>query len=174
MSSLIRYPKVPLWRRGTALAVDCLPVGLISALAANNLVIWLLLFIPIWLGLRVAVVLNNQGQSLGRWAFNMRIAELHKGKTPLLPVLLKREALIGLECGLAVFGLMRLGPMAAWAVILLLPLLGDACVMLADPINKQTLHDRIAATAVISSRRGYRLDLKIRKIVAIVRQRMKK
>ncbi|MFE4105875.1 RDD family protein [Almyronema epifaneia] len=174
MSALTRYPKVPIWRRAAALAVDCLPAGGFSILAANHLGFWLMVFVPVWLGLRVAVGLNRQGQSLGRWAFNLRVAKLHQGKMPLLPDLLKREAVVGLECALAVFGMMQLGPMAAWAVILLLPLLGDCALALADPVNKQTFHDRIAGTVVIPSRRGYDLDLRLKKWFAIIRQSVKK
>lgn len=165
-----RIPKVPIWRRGCALLVDVLPIGLISILLGSNFILDLL----IWLGLRVLVVSANQGQSLGRWAFDMSVIDQRFRKTPGLLELFKREALTGIGVFLAVFGVTNLNPSTAQYLMLLLPLAADCSVAYFDPLRQQAFHDRIAGTMVIASRRGYSLDLKIQQWVAQLRRFVKK
>ncbi|MEO0825663.1 MAG: RDD family protein [Cyanobacteria bacterium J06635_15] len=159
-TALIRYPIVPIWRRGAALIVDCLPAWVIAALAGDLFLGFLVLFWIVWAGLRVAVVSQQHGQSLGRWAFNLRVAELETGRTPQIQDLIKREAIVGLGAALAVYSLSHLGQNGAW-VLLCLPLLGDCCIAFTDATKRQAFHDQIANTIVVKSRRGYGLDHKI-------------
>lgn len=158
---LIRYPIVPIWRRGAALWVDFLPAWLIAALAGNLFLGFLVLFLVVWAGLRVAAVSQQHGQSLGRWAFNLRVAELTTGRTPQVQDLAKREAIVGFGVVLSIYGLSHMGQNGAWA-LLCLPLLGDCCVVFIDAATRrQAFHDQVADTIVVKSRRGYGLSHKI-------------
>ncbi|MHC5824783.1 MAG: RDD family protein, partial [Nostoc sp.] len=65
------YPKAEIGRRGMALGLDFLGVWLVSSLLGSSNIgiqfVEILVFIILWLVLRVLVPYNNQGQSLGRW-----------------------------------------------------------------------------------------------------------
>lgn len=163
------FPKVQIWRRGCALFVDMLPLWLISSLFGDNFFIDLL----IWLGLRVLVVLKTQGQSLGRWAFDMRVVEERSGRVPEATALAKREILTGVGLILALNGVAKIDPFNAQYLMLLLPLAADCGIACFDPVRQQTFHDRVAGTFIVNSRRGYSLDLKIKKWVAQLRRFMK-
>jgi uncharacterized RDD family membrane protein YckC len=97
------YPKAEIGRRGMALALDFLGVWLISSLLGSGdlgiQLIQILIFLIAWLVLRVLVVYNNQGQSLGRWAFDLKVLEVEDGeimgRIPRLQALVTREAIIG-------------------------------------------------------------------------------
>ncbi len=164
------FPRLPLWRRGAALAID-----LLTALAASLLVggaAWLV-FLPIWWGLRVAVVVANRGQSLGRWAFDLKVTDLRYGKTPDIVTLSKREGVTGVGGLLILIGVQSLSVTNASLLFLVIPLLADCAMAWADPGYQQTLHDRVADTSVIPSRRGYSLDLKLKRLFAQFGSRMK-
>jgi len=53
-------------------------------------------------------------------------------------------------------------------------LVADCCSALADEEAQQAFHDRIARTIVIQTRRGFSLDLRLKKLVAQVRRHMQK
>lgn len=159
-SALIRYPIVPIWRRGAALIVDCLPPWIVGIWAGNLILGFLILFLAVWVGLRVLVVNQQNGQSLGRWAFNLRVAELETGRTPQVADLAKREAMVGFGAALAIYSLIHLGQNGAW-LVLCLPLLGECSLAFFDSTKRQAFHDQIAHTIVVKSRRGYGLDRKI-------------
>ncbi|MFM6395582.1 RDD family protein, partial [Planktothrix sp.] len=98
-------PKVPMWRRYAALGIDFLLVGLVCfALSANGLTL-LFVFMISWLVCRVVVVSKNQGQSLGRWAFDIRVVDSQFYRTPRLLELTKREVVIGLAAFLFLLSL---------------------------------------------------------------------
>ncbi|MBD1940516.1 RDD family protein [Microcoleus sp. FACHB-68] len=164
-----RLPKVPMWRRACALFVDILPVWLLSSLLVNSFILDFL----VWLGLRVLLVSANQGQSLGRWAFDMKVVDERFGKSPGLLELTKREVLTGIGASLAVFGVTNLNPSTAQYLLLIVPLLLDCSLAYFDPMRKQAFHDRFAATMVVSTRRGYSLDIKVKKWVAQLRRFVK-
>lgn len=165
---------VPLWKRGAALGVDFLVVGLISAFLSMSAAAQASLFIVGWLFMRVVVVSKNRGQSLGRWAFNMQVVDGQRSKTPELMALTKREGLIALGAALAFLGVMNFGPTAAWALLLFIPLGLDCGVAYANPSLGQAFHDQIAGTYVVQSRLGYSLDIKLKKIVADAQRRVKR
>lgn len=169
-----QYPKAPPWRRGAALGLDFLGAAIVSVIFGLNLLALTVSFLLCWFGLRVVLVLRNQGQSLGRWALDMKVIDAQYGTLPLFQALIKREGVVGFECLLFLIGLVNLNPSSAWALLLFLPLGADCIVAFADPLKRQTFHDRIARTFVLQSRRGYSLDLKIKRLVADARQRMKK
>lgn len=164
-----RLPKVQIWRRGCAFSIDALPVFLIGALLGGS---WLVQLI-IWFILRIVIVSRTQGQSFGRWAFDMRVVDERTGKTPGLLELFKREGLTGIGLIMAITGFTNLSPSTAQYMLLLLPVAIDCGVANFDPQLQQAFHDRIAGTMVIATRRGYSLDLKVKRWVAQLRRFVK-
>ncbi|MBH8561344.1 RDD family protein [Nostoc sp. CENA67] len=175
------YPKAEIWRRGMALGLDFLGVWLVSSLLGSNSIgiqfAQILIFVIGWLVLRVLVVYNNQGQSLGRWAFDLKILEVEDGQVvsriPELQALLKREAIVCFGALLVSIALnnIRANPTA---ILLLLPLAIDCGNALSDTQLRQALHDRYAGTFIVSSRRGYSLDLKVKRLVEKVRRNVRR
>jgi len=126
------------------------------------------------MGLRVFVVSNNQGQSLGRWALDIKVIDGKSSKTPGQVTLAKREGILGF-C--ALFAALGLGIGLANGISLLLlvaPLVADCGMAYADAEAQQAFHDRVATTIVIQTRRGYSLDLRLKKWFAQVARRMQK
>ena len=67
-----RSPKAPFERRAYAFLIDFILVWLISSLV-TNLFLEFIVFTFLWLALRAIVVQANKGQSLGRWAMDLKI-----------------------------------------------------------------------------------------------------
>lgn len=166
---------VEVWRRAAALAIDGIAAWLAGALAGGgNLFLGGLVFWVVWLVCRVAIPLRQYGQSLGRWALDSRLIDVQYRRTPELPTLLKREGILGLETALATIALSQgLLPSQANWLLLILPLAIDGVFVLADNNRQQMLHDRMSRTIVVFTRRGFSLDLKLKRLVAEVSQRMK-
>ncbi len=169
------YPQVGIGRRCMAFGIDFLGVWLVSSLlGSNNLGIQfmqILLFVILWLILRVIVPYNNQGQSLGRWAFDIKVLEAEYSRIPDLQSFLKREAIIGVEAlliSIAIGNIIR----NPTAILLVLPLVIDCGAALSDTQMRQAFHDRFARTMIVSSRRGYSLDIKFKRIVEMLRRNM--
>jgi len=168
-----RAVPVLLWRRGVALGIDAIAIGLVSGLLGGGWIAQGFVFVVGWLLLRVVVVSRNKGQSLGRWALDMRIIAL-PGGTPTLMNLTKREGLLAIATFFAVWGITHLSPTSAWVLLLLVPLGVDASIAYNDPAQSQTAHDRYGKTCIVESRRGYSLDVKIRRLVAQLRTRVRR
>ncbi|MEB3827159.1 RDD family protein [Phormidium sp. CCY1219] len=163
-----RFPKVTIARRGAAFIIDYGVVALLSSLGGDpnspgmefgQVVVFLLL----WLGMRVLLVGRNQGQSLGSWALDMKVVDLRFGRTPLLQDLFKREAMTGIGAVLTAIGLSHLTPGHGAGMLLLLPLAIDCSAAATDPMRKQAFHDRLANTMVVATMRGFSLDIKAKK-----------
>lgn len=169
-----RLPRVPIDRRAWAFLIDFITVWLITSLVGNN-ILQLPVFIIAWLGLRVLVVDRNQGQSLGRWALDMKIIDARfPNKIPNLVSLGKREGVLGFAAFLAMIGL-NIGLTNALSMLLFVsPLLFDCGAAIADEQLNQAFHDRFAETIIIQSRRGFSLDLRCKKIVAEIKRSMRK
>jgi uncharacterized RDD family membrane protein YckC len=165
------YPRVPLGRRVAAFVTDFGAVSFLSLFGGGNL--YIPLFIFFWLGLRVALVARNQGQSLGRWAFDTRLLDLRYGATPGLMELVKREAIAGFGSLLVLIGLVNLSPTNGFILVAPIPLLADCGLALLDAKNRQAFHDRFARTILVQTSRGYSLDLKLKKMFAQHKRRMK-
>ncbi|MBD2499270.1 RDD family protein [Anabaena azotica] len=175
------YPKADLWRRGFALGLDFLGVWLVSSLLGSSGLgiqfVQIFVFILAWLILRVLVVYNNQGQSLGRWAFDLKVLEVEDGEVvPRIPQLLalwKREVIIGFGALLVSIALdnIRLNPTA---ILLVIPLAIDCGAAFSDTQMRQAWHDRYAGTFIVSSRRGYSLDLKIKRLVESLQRNVRR
>ncbi|WP_448562709.1 RDD family protein [Trichothermofontia sp.] len=171
-----RLPRVPPTRRGGALAIDFVLVWLLSSFAGS---FWQVpIYLLLWLGVRVFWVFRNQGQSLGRWALDMKVVDARYGRVPSLLALTKREAIIGGCTLLLVVSLnsfIKPSGVPNGAILLaVVPLLGDMALAFGDVQKRQAFHDRIAGTIVVQTRRGYSLDLKLRRLVAQLRQRVRR
>jgi uncharacterized RDD family membrane protein YckC len=167
------YPKVPIWRRGAALAIDFVAIGMLSLLLARSVAALSFLFILGWLAMRVILVSKNRGQSLGRWALDMKVVDARIGGTPTLLELSKREAVLGLGSMLLLLGLMNFSPGTAWAMFFFIPVAADCSLAWVDQEQQRAFHDQISRTRVVQTRRGYSLDLKLKRLVAYAQRRMK-
>jgi uncharacterized RDD family membrane protein YckC len=175
------YPKADIRRRGMALGLDFLGVWLVSSLLGGGDIgiqfVQILVFVILWLVLRVLLVSNNQGQSLGRWAFDLKVLEVEDGqimsRIPDLPSLLKREAIVGLGALLVSIALSNIKANPT-AILLLLPLAIDCGTAFSDAQMRQALHDRYCGTFIVSSRRGYSLDIKVKRLVDNMRRNVRR
>ena len=167
-----RYPKVPLERRAYAFLLDFITVWLISSFFIGFFQV--IVFIVTWFGLRVILVEKNKGQSLGRWAFDLKIIDGKFNKIPGIVELAKREGIASFAALLAMFGL-NIGFANPLSMLLLTtPLLVDCAFVLADEEISQAFHDKIAGTIIVPTRRGFSLDLRIKKLWYEVKRKLKK
>jgi uncharacterized RDD family membrane protein YckC len=157
------FPKVPIERRASAFLIDFVAVWLISSLT-GNWVLQFFIFMVAWLGMRVVVVDRNQGQSLGRWALDMKIIDPRIKKIPDLLTLSKREGILGFASFLATIGLNINFANGISMLIFISPLIADCGLALADEQFHQAFHDRAAQTLIIQTRRGFSLDLRLKKL----------
>lgn len=168
------YPRVPTWRRSAALGVDFALVWLLCAVISAKGLVLFVLFALSWFACRVFVVYKNQGQSLGRWVFDIRVLDPQFNRTPNVLELTKREATIGLALFFALLGLNSLASGNAGVSLFIIPILIDGGAVLFDTSRyPQTVHDRLSQTIVVGSRRGYSLDIKIRRLIDKVKREMK-
>lgn len=166
-----RFPRVPNDRRVAAFAIDFGAASLLSTLGGSSAVIPL--FILSWYGLRVILVAKNQGQSLGRWALDMKVLDPRTRSRPGLLELTKRETLTGLESLLLLLGLVNLSPTNGLILVAPIPLLIDCGLAFLDDDFRQAWHDRLAHTVIVQTRRGYSLDIKVKRIFAQLGDRVK-
>lgn len=169
-----RYPKVPLDRRAGAFAIDFLSVWFISSFFASNLFFQWLVFLPTWLILRVLIVEKNRGQSLGRWALDMKIIDPRFNRIPELIALVKREIILGCSSALAIAGLQINVRNGLSMLLLLAPLVIDCSLALLDETNNLAFHDRVAETFMVQTERGFSLDLRLKKIFGQIQRSMRK
>jgi len=135
-------PKVTIGRRAGALCIDAIAVGLPSLLLGANPIVQTIFFILLWLIMRVAIVRKNQGQSLGRWAVDIKIVDPRLDRTPGLQELCKREALLGACAALAFAGIGGLTSTNAGVLLLMLPLAIDcsrACTDTARSVELRSV-----------------------------------
>ena len=169
-----RYPKAPLDRRTSAFAIDFLSVWFISSFFASNLFFQWLVFLPTWFIWRVVIVEKNQGQSLGNWAFDIKVIDPRFNRVPDLLALVKREAIIGCGSALAIAGLQINVRNGLSMLLLLAPLAIDCSLALLDEANNLAFHDRVAETFMVQTERGFSLDLRFKKIFGQIQRNMRK
>lgn len=169
-----RYPKVPLDRRVGAFAIDFLSVWFISSFFAANWFFQWLVFLPTWLIWRVLIVDKNQGQSLGRWALDIKIIDPRFNRLPELTALVKRELILGFGAILTVTGLQINVRNGLSMLLLIAPLIVDCSLALLDEETNLAFHDRFAQTYLIQTERGFSLDLRLKKIFGQIQRRMRK
>jgi len=168
-----RLPIVPLDRRAFSFLIDFAAVWFTCSFITVSLIRWVI-FILTWLALRVIAVEKNQGQSLGRWALDMKIIELRSRRIPDLMSLSKREGIVGGSALIAMIGLDMFFVNPFSTLILVCPLLVVCGFAVSDQEYQQALHDRVAGTVIVETRRGFSLDLRLQKIVAEIRYRVRK
>ena len=169
-----KYPKVPIDRRVGAFAIDFLSVWFISAFFASNLFVQWLVFLLTWLIMRVLIVEKNRGQSLGRWAFDIKVIDPRFNRTPDLLTLAKREIIVGLGSALAIAGLQINFRNGLSMLLLLSPLMVDCSIALLDEEANLAFHDRVANTFMVQTERGFSLDLRLKKIFGQIQRSMRK
>lgn len=169
-----RLKKAQMLSRVGASAIDFSLAWLLSTVAITGdaklqLGQWVI-FAILWGLLRVVVVMNNQGQSPGHWAMDLKVIDARSAQLPRIDDLLKREAIAGGSCLLLLIGF-NMGGLVLFA--LLAPLAIDNGIGVADPVRLQTLHDRWVDTIVVYTTRGYSLDLKLKKVLTQAQQRVR-
>lgn len=169
-----RYPKVPLERRISAFVIDFLSIWFISSFFASNLIFQWIVFLPAWLIMRVVIVEKNQGQSLGRWAFDIKIIDPRFNRLPDLLALAKREIILGSAAALAIAGLQINVRNGLSMLLLLAPLAIDCSLALLDETSNMAFHDRVAETFMVQTERGFSLDLRLKKIFGQIQRSMRK
>ncbi len=162
-----RFPKVPLDRRAYAFLLDFLSIWFISSFFRGFL--QGLVFVIGWLALRVILVEKNRGQSLGSWAFDMKVIDVRFSKIPGLTELGKREGILGGAALLAMIGLKINFRNGLSMLLLIAPLLVDCGIAFGDQELNQAFHDRIGDTVVVQTRRGFSLDLRLKKLWFIIK-----
>ncbi|ACK67794.1 RDD domain containing protein [Rippkaea orientalis PCC 8801] len=166
-----RFPKVPLDRRAYAFLLDFLSVWFVSSFFTGLLKEFV--FIILWSIARIIIVEKNKGQSLGSWAFDMKVIDPQFTKIPGLKELGKREGILGSAALLAMVGLSINFRNALSMILFITPLLIDCGMAVGDPDLNRAFHDRIAGTIVIQSRRGFSLDLRLKKLWFIIQDKLK-
>ena len=168
-------PKVPINRRAFAFAIDWAAVSFISLILGTNWFVQSIFFIILWLLMRVLLPVRNQGQSLGHWALDMRVIETRLLRTPTIQELVKREGVLGVAAALAAIALTGLTSRNAVVLLLILPLALDCSVAFADTERyQQAFHDRFAQTIIVGTRRGYSLDIKLKKILGQLQRNVRR
>ena len=168
-----RSPKAPFERRAYAFLIDFVIVWLITS-TITNLFLEFLFFVLLWLALRVIVVQANQGQSLGRWAMDLKIIDLRLNRLPSLLTLTKRESILSITAFIAMIGFKINFHDLLLMIVFLCPLIIDGITVLSDDEYNQSFHDRLSGTMVTQTRRGFSLDLKMRKLFKLAKQTWQK
>lgn len=161
-SLIRRRPKAPVERRAYAFLMDFILVWLFSSLS-TNIFIELIIFAVLWLIFRVLIVDRNKGQSLGKWAFDLKIVEQNSNRLPSLLTLTKREGIICLVAFLAMIGLKINFRDFLLMLLFCVPLMIDGFTALTDDEYNRTFHDRFTDTVIVQTKRGFSLDLRLKK-----------
>lgn len=167
-----RFPRVPIERRIGAFAIDFVTIWFISSFFGKSGG-WLV-FLLGWLIMRIVVVDRNQGQSLGRYALDMKVIDYRYSRVPDLATLAKREGIVGFAALLASLGLQNLGNGGLLLLFLTTPLLVDCLMALFDESLDRAFHDRVAETMMIQTQRGFSLDLRLKKLLVTIQRNMRK
>ncbi|BAQ63264.1 RDD family protein [Geminocystis sp. NIES-3709] len=157
-----RSPKAPFDRRAYAFLIDFVVVWVISSLV-TNIFLEFIVFSLLWLILRVIVVDKNKGQSLGRWAMDLKITDVRFNRLPLLLSLAKREGIIAVVAFLTMIGLKVNFADFLLMVLFCTPLMIDGFTAFTDDEYNQAFHDRVSGTMIIQTKRGFSLDLRVKK-----------
>jgi uncharacterized RDD family membrane protein YckC len=159
-----KSPKIPLDRRAYAFLIDFTSIWFLSSFASGTPGLQFFLFLVIWWLLRVLLVAQNKGQSLGRWALDFKIIDDRFQRLPGILELSKREAIAGGGAALMMIGLNTFFGNPLSLILLSSPLLADCGMAIGDEEFNRAFHDRIGGTIVIPTRRGFSLDLRLRRL----------
>ncbi len=164
-----RSPKAPFDRRAYAFLIDFVIVWLISSLV-TNIFLEFLVFTFLWLIFRVIVVDKNKGQSLGRWAMDLKIIDVQFNRLPSLICLTKREGTIAIASFLMMIALKINFQDFLLMILFATPLILDGLTIFSDDQYNQAFHDRISGTIITQTKRGFSLDLRLKKLFKETRQ----
>ncbi|ACB54097.1 hypothetical protein cce_4749 [Crocosphaera subtropica ATCC 51142] len=164
------FPKVPLDRRAYAFLLDFVTVWFLSSFFQG--LVKDLVFFGVWLILRIIIVEKNKGQSLGSWAFDIKVIDIRFLRVPVLQDLAKREAILGFVAMLAMVGLNINFKNGLSMLIFITPLIIDCGVAIGDEEYNQAFHDRVGKTIVIQTKRGFSLDLRLKKLWKIIKAKI--
>jgi uncharacterized RDD family membrane protein YckC len=128
-------------------------VGIDAASGAGELI-----FCFVWLFNRVLLPTKNQGQSVGRWAMNLRVVDMEFGNTANIAALVRREAAILIAM---LIWISSLDSLTGAVILALVPVVVDIAPAFVDIDRRQALHDKIGGTIVINSRKGFELEQKL-------------
>lgn len=165
-----RFPKVPLDRRAYAFSLDFVAVWFLSSFFQG--LVKDLVFLGIWLILRIIIVGKNKGQSLGSWAFDIKVIDIRFLRIPGLQELAKREAILGFAAMLAMVGLNINFKNGLSMLIFITPLIIDCGIAIGDEEYNQAFHDRVGNTIMIQTERGFSLDLRLKKLWKIIKAKI--
>ena len=141
---------------------------LLGGLFPGSQVAQAIVFALVWLGLRVWLAYWNQGQSLGRWLLDLQVLDAQLSGMLFLPDLARREVVTGFGTLLVTIALSDLEISNFVAILLLVPLAIDCGFVLRDR-QQRAIHDRLAGTMIVATRRGFSLELKIKRLFASIR-----
>lgn len=91
----------------------------------TNIFLELVIFVLLWFIFRVIIVQINKGQSLGRWAMDLKIADIRRKRQPSMVSMSKREGVIALIAFTAMIGLKINFKDSLLMVLLLTPIIVD-------------------------------------------------
>jgi hypothetical protein len=104
----------------------------------------------------------------------MKIIDLRLQRLPGILELSKREAIAGGGAALMMVGLNTFFGNPLSLILLSSPLFADCGMAIGDEQFNRAFHDRIGGTIVIPTRRGFSLDLRLRRLWYQVKGRMRK
>ena len=159
-----RFPKSPINRRIYAFAIDFGSVWILGSFFWGNWFLQFLVLFIFWFALRVILVDKNRGQSLGRWLLDIKVINRHFKRNPGLQELSLREAINGGGSVLAMIGINYGFPNFLSVILLSLPLFIDCGLALVDEEFNLAFHDRVSSTIIVPTKRGFSLDLRIKKL----------
>lgn len=168
-----RVPKAPFERRAYAFLIDFIIVWIFSSLV-TNIFLEFVIFLLLWFILRVIIVQVNKGQTLGRTAMDLKIADIRRKRLPSMVSLSKREGIIAVIAFLAMIGLKINFKDSLLMFLLLTPIIVDGVTIFADEEYNQAFHDRISDTIIIQTRRGISLDLRLKKLFKELQKKWQK
>ncbi|MBL1209622.1 RDD family protein [Geminocystis sp. GBBB08] len=168
-----RSPKAPFDRRTYAFLIDFVVVWIISSLI-TNIFLEFLIFTLLWLILRVIIVDKNKGQSLGRWAMDLKIVDVQFNRLPPLLNLTKREGIIAIGAFLMMIAFKINFQDFLLMILFATPLVLDGLTVFTDDQYNQAFHDRISGTIITQTKRGFSLDLRLKKLFREARKTWQK
>jgi uncharacterized RDD family membrane protein YckC len=168
-----RSPKAPFDRRAYAFLIDFVIVWSISSLI-TNIFLEFLVFTLLWFIFRVIIVDKNKGQSLGRWAMDLKILDLQFNRLPSLLSLTKREGIIAIVSFSLMISLKINFQDFLLMILFATPLILDGLTIFSDDRYNQAFHDRISGTIITQTKRGFSLDLRLKKLFRETRKTWQK
>jgi hypothetical protein len=104
---------------------------------------------------------------------DIKILDARFNKIPSIASLIKREGSLCIAAFAALLGLKVSFLNLLSMLLLITPILVDGGFALTDEEFNQAFHDRIGQTVVSQTRRGFSLDLRVKKLIQEIQFRLK-